>query len=319
MKYLIQYPIHTQLCNHEGYSDKWFKFRETQIRLVLKETTIFTKSKKIQVITEGNNYSEAAKKVINVFLDFFDLLTFFSKQRIEIDLPELYLRSEPNKLRRKMIFHLYEIDYDSPFWNDYQNYFEKFLMLELEEIDKKIMYYLRRAIEAHHIYDKYLNVFKVIESIVTHNENDFRKCPKCNIDLICPECQAKAQFKRLNKQNIKKAVEKFSTWSSHNYDYKTMLNYRNWCSHPVDRSKINSKKASEIAFNLFVDIDSYYRQKYNIEFMFNDIGQKQGMSKGIWSVTYKTRYPENDFALDVPLKDQLDDPNIGEPVDWAKF
>ena len=121
MKYLIQRPISTQLSEHEGYLVRWFRFKDIEIRLIPKELNIFTKSKKIQVISEAGNYQEAQKKIDAVFHEFFDLLTFFTKERIELSIPELYLRSEPNKLQRIIIYHIYDIENNIQFWNDYQS------------------------------------------------------------------------------------------------------------------------------------------------------------------------------------------------------
>ncbi|MEE9554733.1 MAG: hypothetical protein V3W18_10590 [candidate division Zixibacteria bacterium] len=314
MDYLFQFSIKSGL---NGIYE--FTYKNLRVKLLLIDSLIYTKSKKLQVVVSGPNYRIAEKQLYSQFHEFYDLLIYFTKESIEVGVLELILKSERGKLKRTMAFNIIDIRNNIEIPALYLGHLNNFLECNIEEFDLKIIYYLRRAIEAQHIYDKYFHIFKAIEVFINYDTGEFKNCPKCKSTLICKECKSKIPFNRLTPRNLQAALEKITSFNVSNYDFKTIIDYRHWCAHSVDKGKIDITKAGEIAFDLFLKLDNYLRHKYNIEFMMNNMGQAQGTQTGFYRTKYDTDKPEDDFAFDVLSRDDVETIVPTEPADLDSF
>jgi len=315
MEYLFQYPIDTKLSGDEEILSDEFLFKGVRAKLLLQEELIYTKSKKLHIISEGKSFVEAQKKLYGVFHELFDLLIFFVKEKIELGFLELILKNERNNYERTMIYDIIQIPKENPFLKYYQSTFSQFLTHNIAEQDSKIIYYIRRAVEAQHIYDQYFHIFKAIESLLINEDSEFRKCPKCKVDAVCPECNNRIPFNRLNERNLKATLDKITTSRSYEFDYETMIKYRHLCAHPVDKGKIDPYKAGEIAYELVNLLDDYLGHKYDTDLMICGIGQAQGTHTGFWKTKYRTKNPSDDFAFDVLTMQDLEQNYDVEPAD----
>jgi len=323
MQYLFQYPIETSL---EASRDLEFDYKTPKIRLLLsKDTDIYTKGKKLQIISDGENFQNALRNINRNLHAFLDRFTVFYKETLNFTgVYEIVLQNQKGENNRILYYDI--IDWPSPIdlSNHYIEFFRKFLNVELSPQKIQTIHYLRRAVEAG-IADKYLNVFHALESIsqelILPKKDEYRVCSGCGGKLVCSNCGRDFKYKPFTENDLCEVLQKlnmddFFFDGGIKEEAKRLFKYRHRCAHFTKKELIDYNKIINASGFLFNSICRYICTKDGIDL--TGFGRDL-LASGVHTRLFKKYYiaddPQSEFAFNVPSKSELQQSSDAETID----
>jgi hypothetical protein len=337
MEYLFQYPVKTDIYND---NDVEFKLENLRIILSFRNQYVYTQGKKIRIIAISDKPFDGLKAVHKTFHEFYDLFCVYTIDNFLLGPLEIILLNQNGCRERTLLYDLVKLPQDNR--DCIRSYnaaaIQNLLSTSIETNDKQCLYYLSRAVQASHLYDKYLNVFHALESIAIKSKL-YRRCNKCKSLLVCPKCQngiycnshqttetcddcrnildSTTSFEKLTEDDLHSALSKINLDIGMGaLDIKEMVKIRNLCAHPGKKGRINLQKAEHYAHILSVDLNYYLSSKYGNHFGGGGIYQT-GTHTGFYKDAFTTSNPSEDFALDVPRMTDLEKSGKMEPADFS--
>ena len=335
MECLFQYPIKTDLtCDY----DLEFKYKDIQIILVLRDVNVYTQGKKIRIISKGKNPWDALINLTKSFHEYFDKIVVFTSENIVIAYFEIVLFNERGQIKRTLFYDLIEVSFESDILSYEHNMqtLNNFLILSMDPSDQQALYYLSRAVQSSHLFDKFLNVYHALESITTKSKS-YRTCNKCKSLLVCPCCHRPtlcshdtaslcphcepvfdktSRFERVTENDLSTTLAKIDRFEiGIDISANEILKVRHKCAHPGKKGTIDVNKITDWTRQISGRLIFYLEDKYNIYLGSGGV-IKYGTHTGFYETLFEASNADEDFALNVPGIEELKKSNEIKP---AKF
>ena len=304
MDYLFQFIINAPDVTHEKVIE--MDFRNLKLKLFLHDINLISKGKKLHLIINASKKEEAYNLAWRDLGDFNNRLIFLVDEDIVISHMEFIMEDQSGESIRKILFR----DINLPGMHSLNihrfNHYSGFFQTNLAGEDFDAIRYFNDALRSDSLTEKFRSLYLSLESLVG-NEQVEVTCDKCEEKLICPKCKSPKIYPRVTKKRIDSFLQSQEIYTfevPNRLNADILVKLRAALSHARHgRWPKSAPDLTDTVHHLSLFLRWYLEKKYEIDWPGSSV-IKYGSVATI-EREYRTDFPQDKFALDIPPVDEL--------------